>query len=75
MTVISDEVGVQDIGGIMGGSSSGCTDATTDIFLEVALFDPINIASTGRKLGIESDARYRFERGVGRRLLCGNRGS
>ena len=64
MTVISDEVGVQSIGGIMGGSSSGCTDATTDIFLEVALFDPINIASTGRKLGIESDARYRFERGV-----------
>jgi phenylalanyl-tRNA synthetase beta chain len=64
MTVIADEAGPQAIGGIMGGEPSGCTETTTDVFLEVALFDPIRTAATGRKLGIESDARYRFERGV-----------
>ena len=50
--------------GIMGGEATGCTEATTDVFIEAALFDPIRIAQTGRKLGIISDARYRFERGV-----------
>jgi len=64
MTVIADDNGPQAIGGIMGGEASGCTDATTEVFLEVALFDPIRTATTGRKLGIESDARYRFERNV-----------
>jgi len=64
MTVIADEVGVQGIAGVMGGLASGCTETTTDVFLEVALFDPIRTATTGRKLGIESDARYRFERTV-----------
>lgn len=64
MTVIADSKGVQGIGGIMGGAATGCTDSTTDMFLEVALFDPIRTATTGRKLGIESDARYRFERSV-----------
>ena len=64
ITVISDELGVQSIGGLMGGLSSGCTGSTTEVFLEVALFDPVRTATTGRKLGIESDARYRFERGV-----------
>jgi len=64
MTVIADEDGPQAIGGIMGGEPSGCTDATTDVFLEVALFDPVRTAATGRKLGIDSDARYRFERSV-----------
>jgi phenylalanyl-tRNA synthetase beta chain len=48
----------------MGGERSGCTEATTNVFLEVALFDPKRVAATGRKLGIESDARYRFERGL-----------
>src|SRR3546814_13418246 len=50
--------------GVMGGAASGCTEATTSAFLEVALFDPVRIAATGRRLGIESDARFRFERGV-----------
>ena len=48
----------------MGGEASGCTEDTTELFLEVALFDPIRTAMTGRKLGINSDARYRFERGL-----------
>jgi phenylalanyl-tRNA synthetase beta chain len=64
MVVIADERGVHGIGGVMGGELSGCTPETTEMFLEVALFDPARIAATGRKLGIESDARYRFERGV-----------
>lgn len=64
MTVIADKDQVQGIGGIMGGAFSGCADDTTDVFLEVALFDPLRTAASGRKLGIESDARYRFERGL-----------
>lgn len=64
MTVIADDNGVEAIGGVMGGEVSGVTEETTDVFLEVALFDPIRTATTGRKLGIMSDARYRFERGV-----------
>jgi phenylalanyl-tRNA synthetase beta chain len=64
MTVIADNKQVHGIGGIMGGELSGCTPETTDVFLEVALFDPVRTAATGRKLGIESDARYRFERGL-----------
>ena len=64
MTVIADEQGVQAIGGIMGGELSGCSDRTTEMFLEAAYFDPIRTATTGRKLGIQSDARYRFERGI-----------
>ena len=64
MTVIADEAGLQGIGGIMGGELSGCTEETTEVFLEVALFDPVRTAATGRKLGIFSDARYRFERGL-----------
>ncbi|MDY0881794.1 phenylalanine--tRNA ligase subunit beta [Dongia soli] len=64
MTVIADENGPQSIGGIMGGEATGCSEATTNVFLEVALFNPIAVARTGRKLNINSDARYRFERGV-----------
>ena len=64
MTVIADDNGVEAIGGIMGGELSGVTGETTDVFLEVALFDPVRTATSGRKLGIMSDARYRFERGV-----------
>jgi phenylalanyl-tRNA synthetase beta chain len=64
MTVIADSERPLAIGGIMGGEYSGCTDDTTEVFLEVALFDTVRTAATGRKLGIESDARYRFERGV-----------
>ena len=64
MTVIADDTSVHDIGGIMGGEHSGATDATTDVLLEIAYFDPEAIGVTGRKLGIASDARTRFERGV-----------
>src|SRR4051812_28436628 len=64
MVVIADSRGPEAIGGIMGGEASGCSPETTEVFLEVALFDPIQVARTGRKLGIQSDARYRFERGV-----------
>ncbi len=64
MTVIADENGVEAIGGIMGGEASGVTEGTSNAFLEVALFDPVRTAKTGRALGIMSDARYRFERGV-----------
>ena len=64
MVVIADEQGVESIGGIMGGEASGCDEKTTDVLIESALWDPLNIAETGRKLGINTDARYRFERGV-----------
>ncbi|MGH6959343.1 MAG: phenylalanine--tRNA ligase subunit beta, partial [Dongiaceae bacterium] len=64
MTVIADAAQVHGIGGIMGGEVSGCTAGTTEVFLEVALFDPIRTAQSGRKLAIESDARHRFERGL-----------
>jgi phenylalanyl-tRNA synthetase beta chain len=64
MVVIADSRGPAAIGGIMGGQESGCSLETTDVFLEVALFDPIQVARTGRRLGVLSDARYRFERGV-----------
>ncbi len=64
MMAISDENGPESIAGIMGGLDTGCTEDTTDVFLESAYWDPIMIAATGRKLKINSDARYRFERGV-----------
>jgi phenylalanyl-tRNA synthetase beta chain len=64
MTVIADDNGVHDIGGIMGGEHSGVTEDTTDIVIECAYFDPELIARTGQKLGLTSDARTRFERGV-----------
>ena len=64
MVVIADENGPEGIGGVMGGELSGVTEATTEVFLEVALFDPVRTAKTGRTLGILSDARYRFERGL-----------
>jgi phenylalanyl-tRNA synthetase beta chain len=64
MVVIADKSGVESLGGIMGGDSTGCTDTTTDVLIESALWDPLNIAKTGRALGIHSDARHRFERGV-----------
>ena len=62
--VIADADGVESLSGIMGGEKTGCSAATTDVLIESALWNPINIAQTGRKLGINSDARYRFERGV-----------
>ncbi|HXB81387.1 MAG TPA: phenylalanine--tRNA ligase subunit beta [Bradyrhizobium sp.] len=62
--VIADEHGVESLAGIMGGEASGCSETTTDVLIESALWNEINIAHTGRRLGINSDARYRFERGV-----------
>ena len=64
MCVIADEEGVESLAGIMGGEATGCSEATTDVLIESALWNEINVALTGRKLGINSDARYRFERGV-----------
>ncbi len=62
--VIADDSGALALGGIMGGSTTGCSADTVDVFLESAYFDPAHIARTGRQLQIVSDARYRFERGV-----------
>lgn len=62
--VISDDNGVESIAGVMGGEHSGCDENTTNVLIESALWDPTNIANTGRRLGISTDARYRFERGV-----------
>ncbi|RWG70935.1 phenylalanine--tRNA ligase subunit beta [Mesorhizobium sp.] len=64
MCVIADDNGIESIAGIMGGEHSGCDENTTDVLIESALWDPITTARTGRTLGIISDARYRFERGV-----------
>jgi phenylalanyl-tRNA synthetase beta chain len=64
MVVIADESQVHDIAGIMGGEHSGVSESTTDVLLEIAYFDPARIGATGRKLGLSSDARTRFERGV-----------
>jgi phenylalanyl-tRNA synthetase beta chain len=64
MCVIADDSGPESLAGIMGGETTGVDENTTDVLIEAALWDPLNIAQTGRKLGIHSDARYRFERGV-----------
>lgn len=64
MTVIADDNGVHDVAGIMGGQHSGCSETTSEVLLEIAYFDPERIGKTGRKLGLTSDARGRFERGV-----------
>jgi len=64
MTVIADDNGPEAIAGIIGGIPSSCTNETVNVFLESAWFDPLRTAATGRKLGVTSDARYRFERGV-----------
>lgn len=62
--VIVDDHGPESIAGVMGGEASGCDENTTDVLIESALWNPINIAKTGRSLGVITDARYRFERGV-----------
>jgi len=64
VTVIADDDGPLALGGIIGGESSGCSEETVNVFIEAALFDTVRTAMSGRKLGIISDARYRFERGV-----------
>ncbi len=64
MCVIADDSGPLGLGGIMGGEASGSTEGTTDVLIESAWFDPVRTAATGRKTGLVTDARYRFERGV-----------
>lgn len=64
MTAVCDESGVVGIAGVIGGTPTGCTEETVNVYLEVAYFDPMRTAKTGRALQCVSDARYRFERGV-----------
>ncbi|MBT4890739.1 MAG: phenylalanine--tRNA ligase subunit beta, partial [Rhodospirillales bacterium] len=71
VTVIADEAHAEAMGGIMGGVESGCTETTTNVFVESAFFDPIRTATSGRKLNVTSDARYRFERGIDPEFLIG----
>ena len=67
--VFTDAAGVHSLAGIMGGEATGCTEATTTVFLECALFDPVYVALAGRRHQIVSDARQRFERGIDPALL------
>jgi phenylalanyl-tRNA synthetase beta chain len=69
MTVIADDKGAEGVAGVIGGLETGCTEDTVNVFLEVAYFDPVRTAMTGRKLNLQTDARYRFERGVDPALL------
>jgi phenylalanyl-tRNA synthetase beta chain len=64
MTCITDDSGVLGLGGIIGGSTTGCDESTTDVLIECAFFDPATIGATGRATGLTTDARQRFERGV-----------
>lgn len=64
MCVIADASGPLGLGGVIGGEASGCTEATVDVLIESAWFDPMRTAATGRKAGLVTEARYRFERGV-----------
>lgn len=69
--VIADDNGVLGLGGIMGGTTTGCTAETVDVFIESAYFDPLTIRKTAKRLGINSDAKYRFERGVDTGFVIG----
>lgn len=68
---ICDESGILGLGGIVGGESTGCDEGTTDILIECAYFDPLTIRKTAKRLGVNSDAKYRFERGVDTGFLMG----
>ncbi|HEX7391074.1 MAG TPA: phenylalanine--tRNA ligase subunit beta, partial [Acidiphilium sp.] len=67
--VIADAAGAQSLAGVVGGEATGCDEATTDVFIECALFDRVRVALTGQRTGIHSDARQRFERGIDPALL------
>ncbi len=71
MCVIADDNGVESLAGVMGGEHSGCDENTINVLVESALWAPLNIARTGRELGINTDARYRFERGVDPAFMVG----
>ncbi|MBR9826972.1 MAG: phenylalanine--tRNA ligase subunit beta [Alphaproteobacteria bacterium] len=62
--VIADDAHALGFGGVMGGTYSGCSEETTDVFIESAWFDPLITRATAKQTGIESDAKYRYERGV-----------
>jgi len=64
MCVIADDAGPLGLGGVIGGEESGSTNDTVNVLIESAYFDPARTAATGRKTGLVTDARYRFERGV-----------
>lgn len=64
ITVVADHEQAEGLGGVIGGEPTGCSDATVNVLLEVALFDALRTARTGRRLGVDTDARYRFDRGV-----------
>jgi phenylalanyl-tRNA synthetase beta chain len=67
--VIADAAGAEALGGVIGGEPSGCDEGTTECFIECALFDPVRIALSGRRHGVHTDARARFERGVDTALM------
>jgi phenylalanyl-tRNA synthetase beta chain len=67
--VIADAAGVQSLAGVVGGDASGSTDATVNVFVECALFDPVRVAVSGRRHAMSTDARQRFERGIDQALL------
>ena len=69
--VIADDNGVLGLGGIIGGIKSGCSEDTVDVFIESAYFDPLTIRRSAKRLGINSDAKYRFERGVDTGFVIG----
>jgi phenylalanyl-tRNA synthetase beta chain len=71
MCAITDDSGVIGLGGVLGGASTGCDENTTEVFIECAYFTPLNIFQTGRATGIQSDAKYRFERGVDPAFVVG----
>jgi len=66
--IIADAAGPEALGGIVGGAHSGCDETTREVFIEVALFDPVRIALSGRRHQTFTDARARFERGVDQAL-------
>jgi phenylalanyl-tRNA synthetase beta chain len=66
--IIADEAGPEALGGIIGGEATGCDEATTECFIECAIFDPVRIALSGRRHDVRTDARARFERGVDQAL-------
>ena len=71
MCVIADDSGPLGLGGIIGGETTGCSETTTNVLIECAYFDPQRTATSGRKAGVQTDARYRFERGVDPAYLAG----
>lgn len=62
--VIADDAGTLALAGVIGGARAATTDATKNIILESAYFDPVSVRKTSKRLGISTDASYRYERGI-----------